>query len=69
MNPDTDVTGDDELVKVTTAGLPAAPLHIPVPAAAIVAVEYWQVDWSGPALGLALTVISTVSLPQPLEAQ
>ena len=61
MNPDTDDTGDVGLAKVTTAGLPAAALHVPVPDAAIVAVEYWQVVWSIPALGLALTVIMTVS--------
>jgi hypothetical protein len=44
VKPDTDVVGDVELVKVTAAGLPAAASHVPVPVAAIVAVEYWQVD-------------------------
>ena len=39
-NPDTDVVGDAGVVKVTVAGLVGAASHVPVPTAAIVAVEY-----------------------------
>jgi hypothetical protein len=43
VSPDTDVVGDVAFENVTTDGLPGAAIHVPVPTAAIVAVEYWQV--------------------------
>ena len=43
------------------AGLEEIAVQVPVPVAAIVAVEYWQVVWSGPALGLEVTITLAVS--------
>jgi len=68
VKPETDVVGDVVLAKVTTVGFEAAVVHVPVPIAAIAVVEYWQMVWSGPAFGLAVTFIRTVSL-HPLSDQ
>jgi uncharacterized membrane protein len=40
--------------------------HVPVPVAAIVAVVFSQMLWSGPALGLAVTITDAVSVHPPL---
>jgi hypothetical protein len=62
VKPDTEVVARVAFVKVNTAGLAAAAVQAPVPVAVIVAVEYWQMVWAVPALGLALTVIAVVSV-------
>jgi hypothetical protein len=40
--------------------------HVPVPVAAIVAIVFSQMLWSGPALGLAVTITDAVSVHPPL---
>ena len=62
------MVGDVVLTKLITAGFAAAVVHVPVPVAVIVVVEYWQMVWSVPAFGLAVTFIKTVSL-HPLSDQ
>ena len=47
---------------VVTEGLPARAVQTPVPVAAILTVENWQVVWSGPASGLGVTVTNILSL-------
>jgi hypothetical protein len=56
------VVAEVEDVKVVVAGLLLRAVHVPIPVAAIVAVEYWQIIWSGPALGLAVTITLAVSV-------
>ena len=68
VKPVTADVGDVLFAKVTTAGLPASAVHVPVPVPAMVAVEYWQVVWSGPASGLAVTFMTAVSL-HPFSVQ
>ena len=68
IKPETNVVGDVLLTIVTTAGFDAAEVHVPVPLAVIAVVEYWQMVWSVPAFGLAVTLIRTVSL-HPLSDQ
>ena len=68
VKPDTEVVGEVILTKLTTAGFAAAVVHVPEPVAVIAVVEYWQMVWSVPAFGLAVTFIRTVSL-QPLSDQ
>ena len=61
------VVGEEGFVMVTTAGLPLSWDQVPVPMAAMVAVEYWQVVWSGPAFGFAVTVTYIVSVQMLLD--
>ena len=68
VKPETYVVGDVVLTNDTTAGFVAAVVHVPVPVAVIAVVEYWQIVWSLPAFGLAVTFIKTVSL-QPFNDQ
>ena len=68
VKPETEVVGDVVLTNDTTAGFVAAVVHEPAPVAVIEVVEYWQLVWSVPAFGLAVTFIRTVSL-QPLSDQ
>lgn len=56
----TDV-GDVGVAMVVVAGLVDKAVQVPPPVAAIVAVEYWQVVWSTPALGSDDTKILIVS--------
>ena len=56
------VVGLVGVVMAATEGLPAAAVHVPVPVAAMVAVVYWHMFWSGPASGLAVTMTLAVSL-------
>ncbi len=60
------VVGLEAVVMVAVPGLPVEAVHVPVPVAAMVAVPYWQTLWSGPALGLAVTVTVIVSFPLPV---
>ena len=62
VKPVTEVVADEAFRKLTTAGLPASAVHVPVPVAVNTVLEYWQMVWSAPALGLDVTWISTVSL-------
>jgi hypothetical protein len=55
------VVADEGVVILVIEGLPGTMLQVPVPTPAIVTVVFWQIVWSGPALGLGVTVISTVS--------
>ena len=59
---ETEVVGDEALAKITRSGFPGTAFHIPVPVAARVVALYWQMVWSGPAFGLAVTDTETVSL-------
>jgi hypothetical protein len=60
------VVGDIEEVIVDVPGFVARAVHVPVPVAAIVADPPGRIIqltvWSGPALGLAVTVTAAVSL-------
>ena len=56
------VVGEEGVVIIVTTGLPTAAVHVPVPVPAITAVLNWQMTWSGPAVGFAVTVTSIVSL-------
>ena len=62
------MVGDMVLTKLITVGFDAAAVHVPVPVAVVEVVEYWQIVWSVPAFGLAVTFIRTVSL-HPLSDQ
>ena len=62
VKPDTDVVGDVVLTKLTDAGFDAAAVHVPAPVAVIATEVYWQMVWSVPALGFAVTFIRTVSV-------
>ena len=66
VNPLIVAVGEVTVVMVVVAGLVIDAVHVPVPVAAIVAVEYWQVVWSGPAFGLAVTITLAVSV-QPFD--
>ena len=50
------VVGDEGAVIVVEPGFDANAVHVPVPLAAIVAIESRQMVWSGPALLQLLTV-------------
>lgn len=65
MKPLITVVGEAGVVMTVVAGLVDNAVHMPVPVPAIVAVVYWQMLWSGPALGLAVTVTRAVSLHPP----
>jgi len=56
------VDEDEGVMMVVAAGLVDSAVHVPIPVAAIVAVEYWQVTRSGPALGFAITITLAVSV-------
>jgi hypothetical protein len=43
VNPLIDVVGEVGVAITVGAGLPGSTVHVPVPEAAIIAVEYWQV--------------------------
>jgi hypothetical protein len=58
------VVGDVLAVITVAAGLPAMAVHVPVPVAAIVAVLPGHTVWSGPALGLGVTVTIIESDPE-----
>ena len=65
--PVIEVVGDVGLVITVALGLPAAAVHIPVPVAAIETVPVvLQMIWSGPALGLVVTITLAVSV-HPFE--
>jgi hypothetical protein len=42
VKPDTDEVGDVLFAKLTTAGFDADDVQVPVPAAVIAVLEYWQ---------------------------
>jgi len=67
-NPLMTVFGDEGESISAVAGLVGNAVHVPIPVAAIVLVEYWQIVWSGPALGLAITITLAVSL-HPFSVQ
>ena len=63
------VVGLAALVMVAVPGLPAIAVHVPAPMPAIVAEPPGRMAqvtvWSGPALGLVLTMTATVSVQPP----
>ncbi len=67
-NPLITVLGEAGVVMTVVAGLVDSAVQMPAPVAAIAAVEYWQVIWSAPAFGLAVTITLAVS-EHPVSVQ
>ena len=50
------------VVGFTTAGFVTSDVHVPAPVAANVVLVFWQMVWSVPAFGFAVTVMLIVSV-------
>lgn len=69
VSPEIVVVGEVGAVIIVVVGLTAAAVHVPAPVAAMLTIpELLQIVWSGPALGLAVTITNAVSL-QLLDVQ